>query len=273
MSEVPLHLEDPAVGLAGDWHGAIAHIQWALPALRRADTRMRAVLHVGDFGIWPGRDGLDFVESVEYWCRQTNLILYVTPGNHEDWDQLDAGFRQYPGAPFWVSEHICVLPRGYRFTIGKHTVMSFGGAASADREWRQTFRGKHPIWWEREVADETEVQDAIDGGPVNVLITHEPGDPALPEVAADRIDLDPSFGDIDRIRKSVDQINRIRAAVTPTLHLHGHRHVWAEGDVTLPDSTVVHTVGLNRDHRPGNLAILDTATLRVTRVPDRFVRG
>lgn len=268
----PLHLDDPVVGLAGDWHANLTHIQWAIPALRRANRDTRSVLHVGDFGIWPGGEGKRYIESVEYWCRRTNLTLYVTPGNHEDWDQLDAGYGAFPGSLFWVSEHVCMLPRGYRFTIGNHTALSFGGAASVDKSWRLTYRGKHPIWWEHEIATEEEVQHAVSGGPADVLLTHEPGYPALWEVSQDRIDLDITFRDADRIGQAVDQVNQVREAAAPKLHLHGHRHVWDEGDVELPNGHVVHTVALNKDHRPGNLALLDTTTLRVTRLLDRAGR-
>lgn len=43
------------IALAGDWHG---NTRWALHALEAAARQgCDTVVHLGDFGLWPGHDG------------------------------------------------------------------------------------------------------------------------------------------------------------------------------------------------------------------------
>jgi hypothetical protein len=55
------------VALAGDWHG---NVRWA--SARIADVAVRQVgliLHLGDFGIWPGESGEQYMLDVERGLR------------------------------------------------------------------------------------------------------------------------------------------------------------------------------------------------------------
>ena len=78
----------PRVGVAGDWHGDRI---WAISALRHFHQEdIRVVLHLGDFGVWPGPYGRIFLEQVERALETLDMVLLVTPGNHEDYDQIDS---------------------------------------------------------------------------------------------------------------------------------------------------------------------------------------
>src|SRR4051794_33733627 len=88
--------DDPVVSdpgrvlVAGDWHG---DTRWArgvadlLPALL-PDERPRRIVHVGDFGIWPGRAGLDYLLAVTAALAEVNGELWFVDGNHEDHSEL-----------------------------------------------------------------------------------------------------------------------------------------------------------------------------------------
>lgn len=74
------------IALAGDWHGNTA---WALRCLLHlASLGVREVFHLGDFGIWPGPGGRNYVLDLDACLASEAMTLFVTPGNHEDYDQI-----------------------------------------------------------------------------------------------------------------------------------------------------------------------------------------
>lgn len=94
------------------------------------------IFQLGDFGFFPHRSGNDFVAEVDALCTAAGIKrVIVTPGNYEDWSELDKLFASRPGEAVRLSEVVRALPRGFRFTLGGHTFLSFGGAASVDFEW------------------------------------------------------------------------------------------------------------------------------------------
>ncbi|GAA1506069.1 metallophosphoesterase [Nocardioides humi] len=120
------------VALAGDWHG---NTRWALA--RIADVAERGValiLHLGDFGIWPGTSGRTYLDRLEDACTEHGVGIWVTPGNHEDWGRLTRLWADsaHAGQPLHLTKHIAVLPRGYRFELEGRTFVSLGGAPSVD---------------------------------------------------------------------------------------------------------------------------------------------
>lgn len=259
-----LVLDQSVVALAGDWHGDVRWTARALSAIRKSHPDVRTVLHLGDFGLWP-RDS--YLRTVDYWARRAGLHLLVTPGNHDDWDQLQEGFGHRH--VFRASEHVTFLPRGYRFRIGEHVFMSFGGAASPDRAHRARQRSRTPIWWPQEVANEAEVRLATEGGPVDVLLTHEVPFTSLPRVS-EELERSASFldpADVEYIRGSRSQVETVRNATRPSLHAHGHAHISDSGEVTA-DGRSFPTIALSNEWSRGNIALLDMDTL-----DSRFLTG
>lgn len=242
---------DARVGVAGDWHGSFIWIQRAIPRLARAG--IKTVFQLGDFGVWPGHAGRKWVESTEYWCGRTDITLVVTPGNHEDYSQLDALFGAHPGEPVRLRPHVVVLPRGYRWTQAGRRMMSFGGAASIDFVWRVTGE----TWWLTEMPTVHEVQTASAGGLVDVLLTHES---PYPTSAVDAIVHSPGGWSWEArvyAAKSRELVGGLWGKVMPALALHGHYHVADE--ITLPTGRRV--VSLGCDGQTGNLGILDLKPL------------
>ena len=86
--------------VAGDWHG---NREWAINVIRRADQLLagqstRLILHLGDFGIWPGLDGERYLAGVVWALKQVRAELWFVDGNHEDFSLLAAvGTRDRSG--------------------------------------------------------------------------------------------------------------------------------------------------------------------------------
>lgn len=255
------------VALAGDWHGNGA---WATDRIRNVAARgVRTVLHVGDFGVWPGKHGARFLRAVESVCADTGVEVLVTPGNHEDWGRLDALWanpkrRGEDGRPLQerLSEHVTVLPRGHRFTLHGRTFLSFGGAASIDYEQRTENRD----WWPTEMSTQADVDAAVAGGPVDVLLSHDSADrPNVVPMVAFTLASNPmgwSLAALSYSATSRARVNQVLEAVQPRLMVHGHHHLAGQTTVRLPGA--VHDTGiwaLACDGKAGNLRLLDLRTL------------
>jgi hypothetical protein len=244
------------VAIAGDWHGSIGWIQAAIPRLHRQLPDVTTIFHLGDFGIYPERRGTGFLAAVDDWCKTAGIQrVIVTPGNHEDWGRLGQRFASRPGQPIQLRDVIWVLPRGYRFELGGHIFMSFGGAASVDYEDRTENRD----WWATEVPTDPDVAGAIAGGPVDVLLTHETVDGGTHEV--ERIlRSNPQGWGWEALAYSAEsrrRVTRVWDAPHPKVLAHGHIHV--QGEVALEDGRRVYSLGC--DEQRGNLALLDPASL------------
>ena len=256
------------VVFAGDWHG---NLLWATSRLQSiGSSGATTILHVGDFGIWPGSSGKRYLQAVDNTCARYDLNILITPGNHEDWARLTTLWanpkRRDPGTgealPLHLTEHVQVLPRGHRFTIDETTFLSFGGAASVDRH----LRTEGVDWWPEEMPSEADVESAVVGGPVDVLITHDTPEsewcvPAVRETLA----RNPHGWPQDSLTwaaVSRSRVNRVFEAVRPRLLVHGHHHVWGDRSVQLPGAAhQTRVVSLGADGEPGNVWRLDLDTV------------
>ncbi|WP_438354773.1 metallophosphoesterase family protein [Microbacterium sp. CJ88] len=265
-SSETLTLPDSQVVVAGDWHGSTGWITQAIPAAAR--TGVKTVVHVGDFGLWP-RQSAALLDAVDSWAEISRRHptrpgierVLVSPGNHEDYFELDRLFAEAPGCAVRVSETVWVLPRGYRMTVGGRSVMGFGGAASID--FRHRVPGRE--WWASELPTEAEVEAAVAGGQVEILITHDVGDLHAPRV--DRILNGPSpwtVFELGYAAVSRARITELVNGVTPTLQFHGHYHVRDSAVLPREGHTPLHVESLAMNGYPGNLVLLELETLAVT---------
>jgi hypothetical protein len=270
-------LKTDRVAVAGDWH---VNTQWACHAVNVvADAGLTTILHLGDFAIWPGRTGLGFRKAVSEVCARRGVTIYVTPGNHEDWDQITAEPLTDLGdgiGPFaWFTEQIAVLPRGHRFSIVgsggvERTFLSLGGAPSIDYQWRRIGSD----WWINEAITDDDVArvtaESEAAGPVDVMLTHDAPEPLAPTLQR-IVDNNPGGYPIKAVYYAAvgrERLTRAFDAARPSLLFHGHYHM-REGDVVLgaasgPDPFTARIESLNMDGESGNLVALDIATLAVT---------
>jgi predicted phosphodiesterase len=231
------------VGVAGDWHH---NTRWALRALSGFhDAGVSRVWHLGDFGLRSDDGG--YLDAVQDACARLGMTILVTPGNHEDYSQLSPE----RGVTTWVRDRIAFLPRGDRFTVNGWRVLSFGGAASINFEYKV----EGVSWWRAELPTEDEVDAAIAVGPCDILLLHNSSDAPYATGAVSRIlcsgdgwsDRALAYASIGR-----ERVSRLRAGVRPYMALHGHYHV---ADIA-QHSDSSWTVSMAAAGAGGNLGLL-----------------
>jgi len=256
------HVNDPSpetetqVAFAGDWHG---NGYWARHALHRLHAQyphVRTVFHVGDFGLMPGHEIDGYLNAVDNACARTCIDqILVTPGNHEHWDDLNARFSENPGQPVQFSERVWALPRGYRFRIGGRSLLSFGGAASVDFEYRVIGES----WWPSEFPSREDVEHAIEGGAADILVTHETinGGTSQVEHALMANAHGWPLAALAYSAMSRMLVTEVWEAVKPAVLVHGHMHI--ADQIHLPSGRQVISLGC--DEQAGNIGVLDLNTL------------
>jgi hypothetical protein len=245
--------EETRVAVVGDLHGNTRWTGRMIPAIGRLAADVGSILQVGDLGI--AKDDA-FLKTVDYWCSRANVDrVIVTLGNHEYWPRADAAFADAPGLPVQLSDSTWVLPRVFRFTVGKRTVLSVAGAASLDREDRV----ENVNWFASEMPTEADVQGAIAGGPVDLMLSHETIDGGVPLV--DRVLRSNPLGwptaTLAASTLSRQRVTRVWEAVRPRVLAHGHMHV--AGEAELSDGRRVYSLGC--DGQKQNVGVLDLPDL------------
>jgi hypothetical protein len=256
-----LNLPDPErVVVAGDWHGNLAwawtvveKLPWALP-----DERPRIVIHLGDFGIWPGDGGTVYLATLDRILKSARAQLFFVDGNHEDHEQL-AMFAEghTKESPICITERIWWLPRGCRWTWHGKEWLALGGAASPDRD----IRVRHNWgWWEGECLTEADILRAVGDPPrrAHVMVTHEApaGAPVQyydpPPKHWLQVDLD--LGETHR-----RAIASVAEAVRAEHLFHGHHHQAYQAKVQLAHGPV-EVSGLDMDGERENWGVLNART-------------
>lgn len=255
MTDLALHDDSTVVGFAGDWHGNSAGVAETLRRL--AQVGVTRLHHVGDFALWPDRSGRRFLDQVNRYAEEFGILIVVTPGNHEDWDYLTTVFTAANGSPGLIRSHIVALPRGYRWFHQGRSLVSFGGAASIDFQYRKIGTS----WWAEELPTPEDVQALAARGHAQIMITHDSPVPGTPRV--DRIRATPGGWSAEALAYAALGADRITAAweaVAPELLVHGHFHI--QNAIVLPSGQRI--VSLAAEDNPGNVMLLDLPTMETT---------
>jgi hypothetical protein len=245
------------VGVAGDWHGNTA---WAVKTVGKISALLprdspRVILHLGDFGIWSGRDGREYLSRLDAALADASADLCFVDGNHEDFPLL-ARLRPGPDGREQVTERIWHLPRGYRWRWHGRDWLALGGAVSLDR----AVRTAGVDWWPEEEITRRQAASVMEAGPADVMITHEC--PAGVEHTFPPLPTSWSPADLRRSDAHRALLREVVLAVQPRWLMHGHLHLSYQRRVDLGYGPIEVT-GLDRDGaRSGNWAILDTASMR-----------
>jgi hypothetical protein len=243
----------PAPGrilVAGDWH---ANPRWAPHVIREAaallaDEEQKIILHLGDFGIWPGLDGTLYLNAVIGACWAHDLRVLFVDGNHEDFTQLE-DYRIRGG------QMVSWLPRGYRWEWHGREWLALGGGVSLDKAIRT--EGKD--WWPQEEITDDQERDVITAGPADVMVTHD-----CPSGVAHAFPPPPSFWDLrDLARNDAhrERLRRVVDVVQPSHLMHGHLHIGYQRTCDFGYGPVQIT-GLDRDGEKWNYAVLDVRTMK-----------
>ena len=245
------------VALAGDWHGNTA---WAVRAVRKMAALLpadgpRVIVHLGDFGIWPGAEGQEYLSALDAALAAADAELWFVDGNHEDFTQL-ARLRPGPDGREQVTGRIWHLPRGHRWRWHDRDWLALGGAVSLDRAGRTAGLD----WWPEEEITPAQARSVTDAGPADVMVTHE-----CPAGISHAFPPPPSWWSRDDLRRSDAHqalLREVVLAVGPHWLMHGHLHIGYQRRVDLGGG-VIEVTGLDCDGAESfNWAILDVRTMR-----------
>lgn len=246
--------------VAGDWHG---NTEWALHVVRRVPQllsaeRQRLILHLGDFGVWPGAEGKRYLRTLSAVLGQVGAELDFVDGNHEDFPQL-AGLAARawgtgPDERVTVRPNICHLPRGFRWRWHGRTWLACGGGVSLDK----AARTEGADWWPQEEITPRQEAEIIAGGHADVLVSHD-----CPAGVAHTFPRPPAWwdqADLTRNHAHRERLQRIVDAVRPGHLMHGHLHRAYQRCCDFGYGPVQVT-GLAADGLLRNFAVLDTESM------------
>lgn len=229
--------------VAGDSHGDGRYVQYLVESAD--DNGCELIIQLGDFGLWPGKFGEQFLADADVALAEANLDLWWLDGNHEDHGQIQAWSTEpnFYEQPKRVTDRISYLPRGYRFELGGLHFLALGGAWSIDKD----FRTAHVDWWPQEELTEADVRRATqDSAPIDVLLSHDM--PALDEAYAHF----PWMAEGGSQNRSY--VQHVASALDARLHLHGHMH---RAYAARADRQVI--VGFDCNFKPArSIGVLDT---------------
>lgn len=217
-------MSESLILVVGDTHGNAAYLQnTVLPSAARAGVCK--VVQVGDFGyVFPGMapDNPRVLQKLSKVCAHFDLDLHFLPGNHEDYDSLNAYEEKIaersPEGHVPLAERVFYTGKVSRWDWFGQRFAAVGGAVSIDKAYRADHlkRTGTRIWWPDEELKRSELDRALqlaEQGPVDVLFTHD-----APSYNPFRLipDLDSAMH-----RQLMDQVGR---AYRPKLWFHGHYH-------------------------------------------------
>jgi hypothetical protein len=254
------HDPDPAPGhilVAGDWHG---NREWALSVIKRAPQLLpgeqtRLIVHLGDFGIWPGIEGRRYLDSVSAVLEMVNAQLWFVDGNHEDHTQLaQAAYSAVPDGRVAIRPNVHHLPRGYRWEWQGHTWLACGGGVSLDKAGR----AEGIDWWPAEEITSGQEAALVAGGHAEVMVCHD-----CPSCVDHSFPRPPSWwapADLARNDAHRERLQRIVDAVRPSHLMHGHLHRAYQRTCDFGYGPVQVT-GLASDGSLRNFAVLDVESM------------
>lgn len=248
------------IGIAGDWHGNKAWVRTAIE--RMGELGIKHVLHVGDFGFWPGNHGQKYLHRVNKFLKLHSITLYVTLGNHEDYVQVSAlqphptleGFvynRDYP--------NIVVAKRGARWEWNGVSFVSLGGANSIDF----THRTENISWWKGERIALGDIYRTVEGGHADIMIAHDC--PAGVNIFGNHRDEKNGWTptELEYAHQSRYALRQAVDGVKPDILFHGHYHRFLDLTSELNDGVEdysLRSIGLDMDDSRHNLIVFETAT-------------
>lgn len=248
------------LGIAGDWHG---NKGWAKHALLKfSHMGIKHVLHVGDFGFWPGNHGRKYLYRINKFAELYGITLYVTLGNHEDYVQISA-FQPHPKMKGFVYNpdypQILVATRGARWNWNDVSFVSLGGANSIDF----TGRTENITWWKGERITLGDIYRTVEGGHADIMIAHDC--PAGVNIFGSHRDEKNGWTptEIAYAQESRMALRQAVDGVKPDILFHGHYHRFLDLTTEMYDGVEGYTlrsIGLDMDDSQKNLMVFELAS-------------
>lgn len=248
------------IGIAGDWHGDLGWAKHAL--LKFGHLNIKNVLHVGDFGFWPGNSGRKYLYRINKLAEMYGITLYVTLGNHEDYVQV-ASFLEHPTMKGFVYHidypNILVATRGARWNWNNVSFVSLGGANSIDF----TGRTEGIDWWKEERITLGDIYRTVEGGHADIMISHDC--PAGVDIFGSHRDASNGWTptEIAYAQESRMALRQAVDGVKPDILFHGHYHRFLDLTTKLYDGVEnysLRSIGLDMNGNQNNLMIFELAS-------------
>jgi hypothetical protein len=204
--------------LAGDWHG---NVEFSARVLERAgELGCRAVLQLGDFGLWPGREN-EWLDHIDVGAAEAGVEVVWVDGNHEHHALLER-LPRVAGGLVPMRRHVTWASRGARWEWAGLRFGALGGAVSVDRMFRRPGRN----WWPGEIAAEEDVE-RLGYEPLDVLATHAAPSAYPPPERMPRL----PAGVLADVAAHRGLLDRAVANTGPRLVVHGHYHQRLHADL------------------------------------------
>lgn len=259
--------EPDSIVFAGDWHG---NVQWAqqiigqLPELL-PDEPNPLIVHVGDFGIWYGKHGDEFISRVTKALEAVNGELWFIEGNHECYPRLNKfayePLRVMADGKIKISNRIFWLTRNHRWVWHGKTWLGLGGAISVDR----CYRSEGVSVFAEEALSSADLAKAAQDGPCDVLVAHDC--PSMAPLPLGPLDPAWDVADIARAQAHRELLNElVTTHLQPELIVHGHYHLrqnWS-GKYEFGTGKDVRVISLDMNGTQGNVVVCDLKNLYVS---------
>jgi predicted phosphodiesterase len=235
--------------VSGDTHGALDRLYADVSEFERSlQVRFAALLHVGDFGIWPDPQRVDRATrdhegagDFPRWIgdgrgapRPTSFIK----GNHEDFDWIDTRktTELISGLNYVPNGRSVDLPEGK----GAIRVAGVGGCFGPSDYERRKLQGYSKRHYTR-----GEIEALAGRRPIDILLLHDA--PLGVTIVQKR-----AHGQERRYVSNAEGLDRAVASARPQICFFGHHHARVTAEVA-----GVPCLGLNIVGRPGYLVAVD----------------
>lgn len=162
--------------VVGDTHGNTNF--WRKTVFPLAvEAKVDLILQAGDFGVWPGKKGRQYLNVLNY---ESPTDIWFIRGTHDDTSQLAIYPDRMQGLDsthvgdthFWIRDRVAQLVDGSLIDIDGQTLLAVGGAVSIDREWRVL----NESWWADEITSMESIERAVyqfSNKQVDFVLTHD----------------------------------------------------------------------------------------------------
>lgn len=253
------------IGLLGDVHGRTAWFRYAIDKFAREG--ITTVVQLGDFGIGQPFMFNKTLKSLNQHLVRKGITFYVVPGNHENYDVINALPVEEDG---WqhLKSNILLAPRGHRWVWDGVSFVALGGAPSVDRSWRRqrdANKPHDPCWWEAEAITLEDVSNVAAGGYADVMIGHDA--PNGISTIQKNISSNPhGFKQVDLLyaAEGRELLTQAFRAVAPKYFFHGHYHFLVDEAVVVErdgEYAQCHVIGLTNDQQNFSLGEFNTDSM------------
>lgn len=141
-------------------------------------NEVKTIYQLGDWGAFPTNKTWfpRWLKQVDSSLLHHDLECYFHDGNHDDYNWLNSHPDRGDGF-LELGPRLFYSPRGHRWTWDGVRFMSMGGAYSIDKDPDPAFNWKGRTeginWWPEEMITAEQTAKAIDGDPIDILLSHD----------------------------------------------------------------------------------------------------